>query len=208
MNYKRITDILSTDEKIDVFYQNRPVWIQGVSDTIAKLVVDAVEYDDIKLIVTTTMTGFTARKISNLRPNCIVLACCPSNHIAEKVSLNFGVKPIVTEVYESTDEIIENAKNIENILGDYKPKSLSISLFFYLLKRMFLRFHMRKNQKKTFYFNVSNDSIKDWIAFFAALEVFFSRPSSFDSLNEWTSPSLPHPIHIVPEGMLSVPPPA
>ena len=90
----------------------------------------------------------------------------------------------------------------------YKPKSLSISLFFYLLKRMFLPFHMRKNQKKSFYFNVSNDSIKDWIAFFAALEVFFSRPSSFDSLNEWTSPSLPHPIHIVPEGMLSVPPPA
>lgn len=84
----------------------------NISDTIAKLVVDAVEYDDIKIIVTTTMTGFTARKISNLRPNCTVLACCPSNHIAEKVALNFGVKPIVTEVYESTDEIIENAKKM------------------------------------------------------------------------------------------------
>ena len=84
----------------------------GVSDTIAKLVVDAVEYDDIKLIVTTTMTGFTARKISNLRPNCTILACCPSNHIAEKVALNFGVKPIVTEVYESTDEMVEGAKKI------------------------------------------------------------------------------------------------
>ena len=84
----------------------------GVSDTIAKLVVDAVEYDDIKLIVTTTMTGYTARKISNLRPNCTILACCPSNHIAEKVALNFGVKPIVTEVYDSTDEIIENARKM------------------------------------------------------------------------------------------------
>lgn len=83
-----------------------------VSDTIAKLVVDAVEYNDIKLIVTTTMTGFTARKISNLRPNCITLACCPSNHIAEKVALNFGVKPIVTKVYESTDEMVEEAKRI------------------------------------------------------------------------------------------------
>ncbi len=84
----------------------------GVSDTIAKLVVDAVEYDDIKLIVTTTMTGFTARKISNLRPNCTILACCPSNHIAEKAALNFGVKPIVTEVYESTDEMVEGARKI------------------------------------------------------------------------------------------------
>lgn len=84
----------------------------GISDTIAKLVADAVEYSDIKLIVTTTMTGFTARKISNLRPNTTILACCPSNHIAEKVVLNFGVKPIVTDIYENTDEMVENSKKI------------------------------------------------------------------------------------------------
>ena len=75
-----------------------------------RLVVDAVEYDNIKLIVTPTMSGYTARRISNLRPNCTILACCPSNHIAEKVALNFGVKPVVTDVYESTDEIIKEAK--------------------------------------------------------------------------------------------------
>lgn len=83
-----------------------------VSDTIAKLVVDAVEYSDIKLIVTTTMTGFTASKISNLRPNSIILACCPSNHIAEKIVLNFGVKPVITDIYESTDEMVESARKI------------------------------------------------------------------------------------------------
>ena len=50
MNYKRINDILSTDEKIDVFYQNRPVWIQGVSDTIAKIgFVDTFEEKDVKI---------------------------------------------------------------------------------------------------------------------------------------------------------------
>ncbi|MCR5026675.1 MAG: pyruvate kinase [Methanobrevibacter sp.] len=84
----------------------------GVSDTIAKLVVDAVEYSDIKLIVTTTMTGFTASRISNLRPNSIILACCPSNHIAEKIVLNFGVKPVITDIYESTDEMVESARQI------------------------------------------------------------------------------------------------
>lgn len=84
----------------------------GTSDTIAKLVVDAVEYSDIKLIVTTTMTGFTARKISNLRPNSTILACCPSNHIAEKVLLNFGVKPVTTKLYENTDEMVETSRKI------------------------------------------------------------------------------------------------
>ena len=84
----------------------------GVSDTIAKLVVGAVEFSDIKLIVTTTMTGFTARRISNFRPNSIIMACCPSNHIAEKLVLNFGVKPIITDIYESTDEMVENARKM------------------------------------------------------------------------------------------------
>lgn len=84
----------------------------SISDTIAKMVVDAVEYTDIKLIVTPTMTGFTASRISNLRPNSLIMACCPSSHIAEKVVLNFGVKPVITEIYENTDKMVENARKI------------------------------------------------------------------------------------------------
>jgi len=83
-----------------------------ITDTIAKLVVDAVEYDNIKLIVTPTMTGYTARKISNLRPNCPILACCPTSHVAEKVSLNFGVKSVVVELFDNLDEMIEQIKGI------------------------------------------------------------------------------------------------
>ncbi|RAP51190.1 MAG: hypothetical protein BZ138_05790, partial [Methanosphaera sp. rholeuAM270] len=82
------------------------------SDTIAKLVAEAVEYSDIKLIVTTSLTGFTARKISNLRPDSSILACCPSNHVAEKVVLNFGVKPVTTKIYENTDEMVENCRKV------------------------------------------------------------------------------------------------
>jgi len=99
----------------------------GVSDTIAKLVVEAVEYDDIKLIVAPTMTGFTARKISNLRPNTPILACCPSNHIAEKVALNFGVKPVVLkEMFEDTTQLVEGAKDIAQKKFDLKKGDLII----------------------------------------------------------------------------------
>ncbi len=85
----------------------------GVSDTIAKLVVDAVDYDDIKVIVTTTMTGFTARKVSNLRPNTPILACCPSNHIAEKVALNFGVEPyVLKEIFDDATKMVDVTKEI------------------------------------------------------------------------------------------------
>ena len=84
----------------------------GISDTIAKLVIAAAEYSDIKLIVTPTMSGFTARKISNFRPNPLILALCPSSHIAEKVVLNFGVKAIVTDVFENMGEMSKKAKEI------------------------------------------------------------------------------------------------
>lgn len=50
MDIKRVNYILSTDEKVDVFYQNRPVWIQGISDTIAKVgFVDNFEEKDVNI---------------------------------------------------------------------------------------------------------------------------------------------------------------
>ena len=99
---------------------------KDISDTIAKLAVDAVEYNDIKLIVTTTMTGYTARKVSNLRPNCTILACCPTSHVAEKVALNFGVKPIITEIFESTDEMVEYSREVAKKEFNLKEKDLIV----------------------------------------------------------------------------------
>lgn len=95
-------------------YSKHPVYKgkMDIADTIAESVVNAVESDQIKAIVTMTLTGFTAQKISNLRPNCSILACCPTNHIAEKVDLNFGVEPIVVEISQNTDEMIEEVKKI------------------------------------------------------------------------------------------------
>ena len=37
MNIGRINEILSNDEKCDVFYNERVVWIQGVNSDIAKV---------------------------------------------------------------------------------------------------------------------------------------------------------------------------
>ena len=48
MDINRINTILNNDEKFDVFYDNRPVWIQGVNDNIAKIgFVDTFEEKDV-----------------------------------------------------------------------------------------------------------------------------------------------------------------
>ena len=77
-----------------------------------------------KLIVAATMSGNTARTISNLRSNNLILANCTSEKVARSLALNFGVYPKVTKVFETTDEIIEdsikNAKEfIELNSGDH-----------------------------------------------------------------------------------------
>ena len=61
------------------------------------------------------MSGHTAREISNLRPTAPILAPVPSTKIAKSLALNYGVYPIITNEYKTTDELvndgIEKAKN-------------------------------------------------------------------------------------------------
>ena len=50
MDLKQVSSILSNDEKVDVFYKDRPVWIQGVNQNIAKVgFVDNFEEMDVSI---------------------------------------------------------------------------------------------------------------------------------------------------------------
>ena len=50
MDLKRVNSILSNDEKFDVFYKDRPVWIQGISNDLAKIgFVDNFEEMDVNI---------------------------------------------------------------------------------------------------------------------------------------------------------------
>ena len=48
MDLKRVHSILDNEEKSDVFYQDRPVWIQGVTQHVAKVgFIDNFEEKDV-----------------------------------------------------------------------------------------------------------------------------------------------------------------
>ena len=50
MDINRVNNILSNDNKVDVFYKGRLVWIQGVSDKNAKVgFVDNFEEKDVDI---------------------------------------------------------------------------------------------------------------------------------------------------------------
>ena len=99
----------NTEKYID--YENivKPDYEADITDTIARSVVDASNMLDVKVIVAATLSGFTAKKISNLRPKTIVLAACPTEKVAHFLSLRFGVYTTLLPVYESTDDMVEEA---------------------------------------------------------------------------------------------------
>ena len=77
-------------------------------DLIAKSVVSAAEDLDVKVIVAATMSGFTAQRISNLKPDALILAPVPNEKVARSLALNWGVFPVVVPNYSSTDELVQD----------------------------------------------------------------------------------------------------
>ena len=48
MELNRVKSILNNDEKFDIFYNSRPVWIQGINNDVAKVgFIDNFEEKDV-----------------------------------------------------------------------------------------------------------------------------------------------------------------
>ena len=102
--------MLSTTNLFKEYSVNINCTKKDIPGAIATSVVETSNLLDTKLIVAATMTGTTARLISNLKPKSIILATCPSKRVAYSLALNSGVYPVLTDIYESTDAIVNDAK--------------------------------------------------------------------------------------------------
>lgn len=109
---KYMSEIVENTEKyLDYEKIEKPIYEADITDTIARSVVDASNMLDVKVIVAATLSGYTAQKISNLRPRTIILAVCPTEKVSHSLSLRFCVYTTLLPVYESTDEMIEETIN-------------------------------------------------------------------------------------------------
>src|SRR5574344_898755 len=100
------------ESHIDYAINNKYVR-KDIAGAIASSVVETSTLLDTKLIVAATISGLSARLISNLRPNAPILATCTEESIARSLALNWGVYPVITKVYKDTDEIVKDAKRSE-----------------------------------------------------------------------------------------------
>jgi pyruvate kinase len=124
---KYMAEIVENTEKY-LDYENieKPVYDADITDTIATSVVDASNMLDVKAIVAATLSGYTAAKISNLRPKTIIVAACPSSEVALSLSLRFGVYSTLLPVYDSTDKLVKEAINKTKEIVKLKEKDLIV----------------------------------------------------------------------------------
>lgn len=96
-------------------YYNREVHTVSTNDNdvttaIAKAVLASVSSLNVKAIVVPTSGGHSAKVMSNLRPQPIVLATCPSEEVARRLALNYGVYTKIVPEYDDLDKTVTESK--------------------------------------------------------------------------------------------------
>ncbi|MBN2303429.1 MAG: pyruvate kinase [Anaerolineae bacterium] len=61
----------------------------------------------VKLIVASTWSGYTARRVARVRPNTPILAATPNPVTYNRLSLVWGVVPVLVEEFETIDAMID-----------------------------------------------------------------------------------------------------
>jgi pyruvate kinase len=81
--------------------------VHPVTDAISNAAARIAGELDVKLIATTTWSGYTARQISRERPRQSIVALTPQLAVVRQLALVWGVAPVLVPSFESTDAMIE-----------------------------------------------------------------------------------------------------
>ena len=113
----------------------------NISKAIAYSSVDSANRVKAGAIVCSTLSGKTAKDISNYRPSCPVIAISPSSKVVRSLSINYGIIPVSVGMAETTDELVklslEKVRKVLNlpkgskvvIVGSFPIKSVNYTNF-------------------------------------------------------------------------------
>ena len=85
-----------------------------VTGSLAYSVVDLATRLKCKGIVTPTITGYTAKKMSRFRPSCPIIAISPDINTVKSLKLYFGVYPVLIKELKSLDDTVSMSREIAN----------------------------------------------------------------------------------------------
>ncbi|MCR6513886.1 MAG: pyruvate kinase [Clostridium sp.] len=86
--------------------------IPAVAGVISRATVNAANELEAAAIITSTQSGATAKRISQCRPHCPILAITPDEKVAKTLAFSWGVYPMVADKFVSTDEMMDKSVEI------------------------------------------------------------------------------------------------
>ena len=105
-----ICEVTEQYAEFDYIRENEKV--KTIPMAIAESVVDSANRLDAKLICAATMSGSTAKAISNFKPKAPILALCPDDKTARQLALNWGVHTATLQLCHSTDEVLTESLRV------------------------------------------------------------------------------------------------
>jgi pyruvate kinase len=78
-----------------------------ITDAISQAVCNVSSDLGASAVITATESGFTAKMISKYRPSAPIIAVTPNEKVLRKLSLVWGVQPLLAKTASSTDEMFE-----------------------------------------------------------------------------------------------------
>ncbi|MDO4169229.1 MAG: pyruvate kinase [Lachnospiraceae bacterium] len=103
----------STELHLD--YSKRKFSSYVTNSTSAAVAYSAVQtaYNvNAKYVIASSMSGFTARIVSEFRPDAMIAGLSPSEDVLRRLQLYWGVQPMLSKNASTTDEIFDNAVRI------------------------------------------------------------------------------------------------
>ena len=91
-----------------------------LTGSLAYSVVDMANRLKCKCIVTPTISGYTAKKMSRFRPSCPIIAISPNIETVRNLKLYFGVYPILIDELKSLDNTISKSIDVASECFDLK----------------------------------------------------------------------------------------
>jgi len=101
---------LSTDARHD--FHNLGSVVNGtltelMSDATSRAAAQIAEELGAKLIITSTLSGFTARRVARQRPSTPILCTTPDVTVYQRMALVWGVQPLIVPQFDTMDEMLK-----------------------------------------------------------------------------------------------------
>lgn len=116
----KIAKKTETQIKYEVAVSGAKSHIPAIAGVISRATCNAASELEAAAIISSTQSGATAKRLSQCRPECPIIAITSDEKVAKQLAFSWGVYPVVANKMESTDEMMTKSVEIATTQGYIK----------------------------------------------------------------------------------------